>query len=136
MSPTRVGHLTGKAGHMGIRHYQELRVWQKAMDLAEEVHRLTQLLPRHELYGLTSQTRRASISIPANIAEGYGRLYRAEYIKHLSIATGSLLELETHLHLARRFRYVGDSDLARALPICDETGRMLGGLVRALRRSE
>lgn len=85
-----------------IRSYQDLQVWQEKMNLAEACYQLTRTFSKDELYGMTSQIRRASASIPANVAEGYGREYRAEYIRHLRIAQGSLKELETHLLLSAR----------------------------------
>ena len=74
--------------HMAIRHYRDLEVWQKAMDLVEQVYRLAKALPPEERYGLTSQIQRAAVSIPANIAEGHGRLHRGDYVHHLSMARG------------------------------------------------
>lgn len=85
-----------------IQSYRDLKVWQEAMNLAEECYRLTKLFPDSEMYGMTSQIRRAAVSVPANIAEGYGREYRQEYIQFLRIAKGSLKELETHLILSAR----------------------------------
>lgn len=80
---------------MKVKHYRELIVWQKAMNLAEEVYRVSRSFPREEIYGLTSQLRRAAVSIPSNVAEGQGRRTTADFLRHLSIAYGSLLELET-----------------------------------------
>jgi four helix bundle protein len=85
-----------------IRSYQDLKVWQEGMNLAEVCYELTMTFPKEELYGMTSQIHRSSASIPANIAEGYGREYRSEYIQFLRIAQGSLKELETHLLLSSR----------------------------------
>ncbi|ACC84986.1 four helix bundle protein [Nostoc punctiforme] len=85
-----------------IQSYQDLKVWQEAMNLAEECYRVTKQFPKEETYGMISQIRRASVSIPANIAEGYGRRTRGEYIQFLYIAQGSLKELETHLLLSIR----------------------------------
>jgi four helix bundle protein len=87
---------------MALQSYQELSVWQKAMFLAEACYRITWEFPREEMFGLTSQIRRAAVSIPANIAEGQGRQYTKEFLRHLSIARGSLEELETHLILTYR----------------------------------
>lgn len=86
----------------GIRSYRDLLVWQRGMDLAAEVYRLSRAWPKEETYGLTSQARRAAAAIPANIAEGYGRQSTASYAQFLKIARGSLKELETHLLLAER----------------------------------
>ncbi len=83
---------------ISIQSYRDLRVWQKGMDLAEICYLITREFPKEEMYTMTSQIRRAAASIPANIAEGYGREYRREYIQFLRIAQGSLKELETHLN--------------------------------------
>lgn len=83
-------------GESKIQSYRDLKVWQEAVNLAEICYRFTKTFPKEELYGMTSQIRRASVSIAANIAEGYGRKTRGEYIQFLYIAQGSLKELETH----------------------------------------
>ncbi len=83
-----------------LESYRELKVWQKAIDLVVECYRLSQAFPKDEIYGLTSQLRRASVSIPANIAEGYGRGSHGEYLQFLAVAQGSLKEVETHLIIA------------------------------------
>src|ERR1041385_1021104 len=87
---------------MKVKNYQELIVWQRAMDLVEEVYRISRGFPREEVYGLTSQIRRASVSIPSNIAEGQGRRTTPDFVKHLSIAYGSLREVETQALIAHR----------------------------------
>ncbi|MDD4891723.1 MAG: four helix bundle protein, partial [Phycisphaerae bacterium] len=91
---------------MAIRSYRDLEVWQKGTDLVVEVYRLAKLFPSDEIFGLTSQIRRSSVSVPANTAEGHGRLHRGDYVRHLSIARGSLAETETHLLLALRLEYI------------------------------
>src|SRR5689334_7896665 len=93
-------------GSRAVKKYSDLIVWQKAMDFAELVYAATQSWPRDELYGLTSQVRRAAVSVPSNIAEGQGRLSTKEFIHHISIARGSLLEVETQLLLAQRLGYI------------------------------
>ena len=118
--------------HMALQSYRDLMVWQKAMDLVEETYRLTRLLPKDELYGLTSQMRRAAVSIPANIAEGYGRLHRREYINHLSIARGSLMELETQLELTVRLAYLNRGQVSLAWGLTQEVGKLLFTLLRSL----
>ena len=85
---------------MSIESYRDLQVWQKAMNLVETCYRLSALFPDSERYGLTSQLRRAAVSVPANIAEGHGRRSIREYCQHLSVAYGWLMELETHLQIA------------------------------------
>ena len=118
-----------------ILSYQDLKVWRTAMSLAVESYRLTQRLPREEKYGLTGQIRRAAVSIPANIAEGHGRLHRGDYLRSLSVAIGSVKELETEMLLARQLGYITADETRRASAWADEVGRMLGAIVRTLRRS-
>jgi four helix bundle protein len=116
-----------------IRNYRDLRVWEKAMELAVEVHRLTKRLPKKDGDGLVSQLRRAAASIPANIAEGHGRNHLGEYLHHLSIANGSLTELETHLCLAERLETLPAERIQALLQRTAEISRMLAGLSKALR---
>jgi four helix bundle protein len=104
------------------------------MNLAEECYRLTKLFPGSEMYGMTSQIRRAAVSVPANIAEGYGREYRQEYIQFLRIAQGSLKELETHLILSVRVELTKEETVEPILKICDDVGKMLRALIRSLQR--
>jgi four helix bundle protein len=99
-------------------------VWQDAMTLAESCYRLTRQFPREELFGLTSQIRRASGSVPANIAEGHGRENTGNFVQHLRISQGSLKELETHLILAERVGIL--------LAQCESLGKMVRALIRAL----
>ncbi len=122
---------------MGIRSYRDLLAWQKAMDLAEQVYRVTraQEWPREELYGLTAQVRRATASVPSNIAEGHGRIGAKEYLHHLSIANGSLHEAETQPLLAKRLGYVDEPTCEALLRQSAEVGRLLYGLMRRLRSS-
>ncbi len=115
-----------------IKGSRDLKEWQKAMELVVESYRLTKLLPRSELFGLVSQIQRAAVSIPANIAEGHGREHLGDYLRSLSIANGSLMELETHLLLIQRLYRIGDEAQA-ALAITNELGRMLSGLTRRLK---
>ena len=103
------------------------------MQLAAECHTVARKLPREDAGPLRSQMLRAMISVPANIAEGNGRRSRADYLRHLSIANGSLLELETHLQLAVLLRYTRPESIASAMTVSAETGRMLNGLIRKLR---
>lgn len=118
-----------------IRSYRDLLVWQKGMDLAAEVYRLSRLWPKDELFGLTSQARRAAASIPANIAEGYGRHSGASYAQFLKIARGSLKELETHLLLAERVGATEPGSCNDALREADELGRMLGSLLKSVTKT-
>jgi four helix bundle protein len=119
---------------MTVESYRDLKVWQKAMTLAEGAYLFTKDFPASELYGLTSQMRRAAVSIAANIAEGYGRDTRGAYIAFLRNAQGSLKELETHAILSERLGFAQkSSDL---LDACDELGRMLRALIRSLENEQ
>ena len=109
------------------------RVWQKAMDLVVTSYEVTKPFPQTELYGLVSQIQRAVVSIPANIAEGHGREHLGDYMHHLSMANGSLMELETHFLLAERLGYLKVESLNRLLDQTAEVGRMLAGLIRSLK---
>ena len=118
---------------MQVQSYRELKVWQLGMELTREVYLLVKELPEYELYGLSSQMRRAAVSIPANIAEGHARESTKEFLRYLSIARGSLAELETFLLLAENLEYCERSQTGRLLQECDEEGRMLRGLQRRLK---
>jgi four helix bundle protein len=104
------------------------------MDIVEDCYKLSKQIPQSEMYGLTSQIRRAAVSIPANIAEGHGRRTLGDYIQHLSIANGSLKELETHLLIAGRLHYVKENEISPALARCAEIGRMHSSLLQKLRQ--
>jgi len=119
---------------MSIRSYRELEVWQKAMNLVVDCYRLASQFPKTEVYGLASQLQRAVVSVPANIAEGQGRSHTKEFLNHLSIGYGSLMEVETHLQIARRLHYLDDSTLDAMLEKTGELGRMLNGLIQSLTR--
>jgi len=115
-----------------INSYRDLRVWQDAIALAETCYRLTGQFPRDELFGLTSQIRRAAASISANIAEGHGRENTGSFIQSLRIAQGSLKELETHLILAERVSILAKSDMETVLGRCESLGKMVRALIRSL----
>jgi four helix bundle protein len=119
---------------MKVRNDQELIVWQKAMDLVEEIYKASQSFPREELYGLTSQIRRAGVSIPSNIAEGQGRRTTPDFLRHLSIAYGSLREVETQILIAGRLRYIGATTVERVMRGTSEVGKLLNGLMSSLTR--
>lgn len=116
-----------------IVSYRDLKVWQLGMDLVEQVYTATRVLPSEERYGLTSQARRAAVSIPANIAEGRTRTHVGVYLQHLSVAQGSLAELETHLELARRLGFLDEQVTSRLFVVTARLGQMLNTLVRRLR---
>ena len=103
------------------------------MDLVEEIYRLTHSFPKTEVYALSSQMQRAAVSIPANIAEGHARESTREFVHYISIALGSLAELETHLILAGRLSYLEDRNISTTLSRADELGRMLRGLQKVLK---
>ena len=117
---------------MAIETHKDLDVWQLAILLAEDSYRLTAHFPKDELYGMTSQIRRASVSIPANIAEGFGRDQTGAYIQFLRIAQGSARELETHLILAVKLALAPEAEVRPVQEKCDRVGRMLRALIRSL----
>jgi four helix bundle protein len=118
---------------MSLQSYQDLRVWQEGMNLAEMCYHLTREYPKEEIYGMVSQIRRASASIPANIAEGYGRRNRGEYIQFLCIAQGSLKELETHLLLSKRVQLPNNPQAVDpVLRQCELVGKLLFALISSL----
>ena len=119
-----------------IKGYKDLIAWQKAMDLVEAIYRLTQPFPSEEKFGLTSQLRRAAVSIPSNIAEGYSRRSRADYVRFLDIARGSANEIETQLLIAVRLHVAGEDQAAKVMEQAMEVQRILKGLVDSLLRSE
>ncbi|MGA2032457.1 MAG: four helix bundle protein [Thermoguttaceae bacterium] len=119
---------------MGVQSYRELEVWTLAMDPAAECYRVTKSFPRGELFGMTSQIRRAAASIPANIAEGQGRDHTKEFLNHLSIARGSLKELETHLLLCQKVALLKEADLPPLMTLCERISQMLSRLRQALER--
>jgi four helix bundle protein len=110
-----------------------LDVWQRAIELTEAVYLLTSKFPAAERYGLTTQIQRAAVSVAANIAEGYGRSHRGDYLHHLSIARGSLMEVETHLTLAARLKLVSRGDVITAWKLSQQVGQMLTKLIASLR---
>lgn len=116
-----------------VQSYEDLEVWQRGMDLAGEVYRLTRTFPSEEKFGLTSQLRRAAVSISSNIAEGWGRGVTNEYLQFLRYARGSLYEVETQLRIAERNQYLSDEDLRTLLALTSTLSRMLLSLMRALR---
>lgn len=112
--------------------YSELVVWQKAMDMVTEIYKISSTFPSEERYGLSAQMRRAAVSIPSNIAEGHGRKATGAYINHLSIAYGSLVELETQIQIAMRLNFNSRDEQSHLLDSTDEIGKMLTGLRKSL----
>ena len=119
-----------------INSYRDPLLWQQAMDLAVLCCSLTRPFPREEMFGLTSQIRRAAASIAANIAEGHWRENSGAFVQSLRIAQGSLKETETHLLLSERVGLVPKEQLAAAMKSCDEIGRMLRSLIRAVQEKQ
>ncbi len=115
-----------------VRHYRDLLVWQKALTWVELVYTATREWPSDERFGLISQVRRACVSVPSNIAEGCARCSTPEFLRFLSIARGSLAEVETQLIIAQRLTYLEDAALTRLLDSADEISRMLSGLISKL----
>ncbi len=121
---------------MRVKQFRELKVWQKAMVLARETYSVTAGFPKQEMFGLTSQMRRAAVSVPSNIAEGQGQLTDKGFVLYLSRARGSLYELETQAELAEGLGYLKRQDLDQVLSECNEVGRMLHGLVNSMREEK
>jgi len=115
------------------RSYRDLIVWQKSIALVGKIYSFTRSFPREEIYGITSQIRRAGISIPANIAEGQARNSKGEFLQFLGIAQGSLAELETLLMISRNLDYLTSADAEALLSDCEEISRLLAGLKKSLR---
>ncbi len=115
------------------RGYRDLECWQKADDLVVEIYRVTKQFPKEEIYGLTSQMRRASISVAANIAEGSARQHRKEYIQFLYLAQSSLTELGYYIHLARRLNYIKEETYKQLDKRHQEIGKMLNGFIKWLK---
>ena len=118
---------------MQMNSYRELKVWQVGMQLAKEIYLLTGTFPKSETYGLSSQVQRSATSVPANLAEGHAKNSTKDFLRHISIAQGSLAETETHLLLAESLGYAKPDQIVMILNKCAEERRMLSGLRRSLR---
>ena len=114
------------------KSYRDLIAWQKAMDLVTAIYQVSASFPKDEMYGLTSQLRRAAVSVPSNIAEGQGRHGAAEFRHFLRQASGSLMELETQIMIAERLGYVGSVAAGDLLCSSAELGKILNGLINSL----
>lgn len=117
-----------------IFSHRDLVVWQKAVSFVDRVYDMTEAFPKHELYGLSSQVRRASVSVPSNIAEGNGRGTTQDYIRSLNTSYGSLMEVDTQMHVAMRRSYITANDEAGLTEQLSEIARMLNGLISSLER--
>jgi len=120
---------------MSRNSYRDLEVWRKSMDLVVQCYDATHAFPANEKYGLMGQIQRAAVSVPANIAEGQARENRKEFLHHLSIAHGSVAELETHIEIASRIGYLKVDVAHRLFGQTEEVGRMINGLRRSLRQA-
>ena len=114
--------------------FTELIAWQRAMDLAVSVYQLSANMPQEERYGLTTQMRKASVSVPANIAEGQRRRTAGEFLNSLSVAYGSTGELETHIMLAERLQFLAGPPVKVILELSADVGRLINGLARSINR--
>ena len=119
-----------------IKSFKDIVAWQKAFELGALAHRLTRAFPAHEVYGLTSQMRRGAIAIASNIAEGYGRGGRADYVRFLKIARGAIYEIDTQLMFSLEFGYLTEREYAPAKSLLDEAERVLAALIRSLERGK
>jgi four helix bundle protein len=117
-----------------VKYYKDLLVWQKGMDLVVLCYQLTDRFPSSERFGLIHQIRKASVSIPSNVAEGNQRRTTPAYFNHVSIALGSQGELATQLEVSRRLKFCSDSDLGPIVEAAEEVGRLLWGLADSLER--
>jgi four helix bundle protein len=119
-----------------IKSHRDLVAWQRAMDLVVAIYKMAASWPREELYGLTSQARRSAVSVPANVAEGYGRENLGSYIHFLKVAQGSLKELETHIEIALRLELIDQAQCQVRLSEADSVGRILHKLIRSLEANQ
>ncbi|MBB4092283.1 four helix bundle protein [Ochrobactrum pecoris] len=117
---------------VAINSYRDIFVWQQAMELVTAIYKLTETWPKEEIYGLTSQVRRAAVSVPVNIAEGYGRDTRGAYQQFLRIAQGSLKEMETHLLIAERLGFIRSDKTEPIMAMSASVGKLLRLLIRKL----
>ena len=118
---------------MDIKSYKDLTVWQKAYKLSLQIYKITKNFPKDELYGLTSQMRRAAVSVPSNISEGYCRQRRLEYIQFLQFAFASGAEIETQLLIAHDLSYISEEEFKRVESLLQEVMKMLNTLIRKIK---
>jgi four helix bundle protein len=119
-----------------MRNYQTLEVWKLSMQLVKEIYLLTKTYPKEELFALTSQTKRAAVSIPSNIAEGMGRQHKKDTIHFLHIARGSIYELETHLNIALMTAMIEDDVFRKTMTMVEEVIKLLNGLINYMEKAE
>lgn len=116
--------------------YQDLEVWKTAMELVKEIYFVTKKYPKEELYSLSSQTKRAAVSVPSNIAEGIGRQYKKDTIQFLHVARGSLYELETHLQIAKMVNIVSQNELSELQSKIEKALQLLNGYINYLMKAD
>src|SRR5215472_12323076 len=119
-----------------MSNYQKLEVWTESMQLVNEIYIETKKYPKEELYGLTSQTRRAAVSIPSNIAEGMGRQYKKDTIQFIHVARGSVYELETLLNIAVMIRIASEGSFSKVLLLIEKVMKLLNGLINYLEKAK
>ncbi len=117
-----------------MNSFRELKVWQKAMDLVTDIYTTTTIFPQHEQFGITSQIRRSSISIPSNIAEGFGRNTNNEFVRFLRIAIGSIFELQTQLEISKNLKFVSIEEFNKMLLESTEIEKMLKALIKSINK--
>lgn len=115
-----------------MKDFRELMVWQKGIDIVEAVYQIASSFPKEEMYALSSQIKRSAVSIPSNIAEGFGRKTTSDFIHFLHISRGSLYELQTQLEIAKRINFIKDDVLINMVDVCKEEEKMLNGLIKSL----
>ncbi|QEC67324.1 four helix bundle protein [Panacibacter ginsenosidivorans] len=116
-----------------IKSYRDLIVWQKSIELVKNIYLFTQSFPKEEQYGLTNQMRRCAVSIPSNIAEGYGRNATGDYKRFLQIAVGSLYELQTQLEISFHLKYLDENNFISIIALCTEIDKMLYSLIQKVK---
>ena len=118
-----------------IKSFRDLIIWQRGINLVKEVYKETQNFPKQELYGLTNQIRRSAISIPSNVSEGHIRQHRAEFRQFLSMALGSLAELETQIIISRELNYISNEKSENLIDQMNSLGKMIRGLMKKLTKT-
>ena len=121
---------------MAVKSFRDSIAWQRAMDLSQEIYQVTRSFPKEEIFGLTNQLRRASVSIASNIAEGQGRLTQGEFLHFLGMARGSALEVETQLEIAKREGFANATAIERAQSVASEVVRILNAVITSLRKQK
>ena len=116
-----------------IRSYRDLFIWQKSMDLVTDIYQITYKFPKEEIYGLTSQIRRSAVSVPSNIAEGYGRNSTGDYKRFLQISLGSLYELQTQLEISFRLNYLPEDNFKKLQITALEIEKMMNSLISKIK---